>query len=556
MGYDLVLVGGTLHDGTGAPGRRADVAVVGNLIVAIEDIDPTSLAEAPGEVIDCTGLVVCPGFINPLSHSYGSILRDPRSLGELLQGVTTQVFGEGHSMGPWTEPMRLLRANGTPPFPIDITWSRLSEYLTMVEQRGAAQNVASFIGATTIREHVAGFTDRALTTTDLDVARNLIAEEMADGALGIASALIYAPGYYASTEELIELCRAAAPYQGVYISHMRSEGDRLLECLDELLLIGRDAEVTAEVYHLKAVGRSNWTKMALAIEAIDAARAAGQRVTANMYPYTAGGTGLGACIPPVFHDGGRPALLLRLADPAQRAAMRAAMEAPGDGWENLYLGCGGGDGILVLSTQQPALRGLQGQRLDAIARHRGQHELETLLDLVAQDPSMGAAYFMIDEDNLRLGLRQPWVSIGSDAASQVAEPPFTDLSTHPRSYGAFARVLGRYCRDEAVLDLADAIRRMTSLPAATLGLDRRGRVESGWFADLVAFDPATVIDTATYEAPHSYATGVRAVVVNGQVAVRGGSSTGTLGGRALKGPGSRDRTASIVSASSGPLSSR
>ncbi len=537
MAFDLIVRNGSVHDGSAGPAASVDIGVVDDRIVEVGAIDPT--AEA-GVVIDASRMAVAPGFVNMLSHSYVSMLMDPRSLSELKQGVTTQVFGEGSSMGPWTIEMRDRFNANQARFGIEASWLRLSEYLGHCEATGVSQNVASFIGATTMRIRGAGFDDRPATNDELDLMRGLVAEEMADGALGIGSALIYAPGYYASTDELVELCRAAAPYDGKYISHLRSEGADLLGALDEFLHISREAGVPGEVYHLKAIGRDNWSKMDLAIERLEEARRA-MPVAADVYPYTAGATSLAAAIPPAFHEGGLEALLERLADLDVRKAARAAIETSTDGWENLYLGSGGATGVLILSVRDPALRSYQGRTLADIADAEAADPVEKLLDLVRRDGYIGAAYFSISEDNLRRQMQLPWVTFGSDAASQAAEGVFLESSTHPRAYGTFARVLGHYVRDERIIPLPEAIRRLSALPAANLGLDGRGRLAPGYFADIVVFDPDTVSDRATFAEPHQYAVGVRDVVVNGRVTLRDGEFTGTLAGRALHGPGRTPR---------------
>lgn len=535
MAIDLLLRGGTVHDGSGGDPFVADIAVAGDRIAAItrrpEDRGAPPEAHT---VVDCHGLVVTPGFINVLSHAYVSMLLDPRSLSDLRQGVTTEVFGEGSSMGPWTPAMRERFVEHQAQGRFDVPWTRLGEYLDHCERTGVAQNVASFIGATTLRVNGVGYDDRPATADELNQMRALVGEEMADGALGIASALIYAPGFYASTEELTELCRVAGAHGGMYISHLRSEGDRFLEALDELLVIARDAELAAEVYHLKAAGQTNWPKMEQAIAVIEAARDAGRRITADVYPYTAGGTAVAASIPPAFHDGGIEALVARLGDPVARAAMREEIASPGDGWENLFLASGGGDGVLVMAIGVEDLRRHQGRTLSEIAEAEGTDAIDALLSLVERDPRAGAAYFIISDDNLRRQLTLPWLSVGSDAQSIAAEGPFLDAAVHPRAYGTFARVLGRYVRDEKLLPLAEAVRRMTALPAGTLGLVDRGHLAVGAFADIAVFDAERIIDRATYADPHRYAEGVHHVVVNGVLSLQDGDHTGAFGGRALR----------------------
>jgi N-acyl-D-amino-acid deacylase len=513
--FDVIIRGGTVYDGTGAAGQIADVGIRGDRIAAVSDL---SGAEA-GTTVDARSLAVAPGFINMLSWSTESLIVDGRSQGELRQGVTTEVFGEGGSMGP-------------------LTPETLSEYLQQLERRGISPNVASFIGATTIRDYVIGLEDRKPTPEQLDQMRDLVRREMEAGALGIGSSLIYAPAFYASTEELVELCKVAAKYHGKYISHIRSEGNRLVEAVDELLRISREADIPAEIYHLKAAGRVNWPKMDRVIRMVDEARRRGQKITADMYTYTAGATGLDAAMPPWVLDGGYDAAFARLRDPEMRKKIAAAIRTPSKDWENLYLAAGSPDRVLLIEFKSEALKPLTGKTLAEAAKLRGEDPVDTIMNLVLEDQSrVGTVYFMISEDNIREQLKLPWVSFGSDAASMAPEPPFTKSSAHPRAYGNFARLLGKYVRDEKVIPLADAIRRLTGLPATNLELDRRGFLKEGMFADVVVFDPATIADHATYENPHQYATGVRHVFVNGVPVIRDGEHTGTKPGRALWGRG-------------------
>jgi N-acyl-D-amino-acid deacylase len=529
MSATLVISGGTVIDGSGAPGAMADVVIDGDRIASV-GARPEGL---DAEVLDATGLTVAPGFINVLSHAWGSLQLDPSGASDLLQGVTTEVFGEAFSLGPSTPDSADTMEYWNFGEGIEVQFDRLSQGLSYLEQRGVAPNVASFIGGHNLRSLGAGFDDRPLTAAELDLVGGIVAEEMQDGALGIGTALIYPPGNFARTDELVALNEVVGAYGGMYISHMRSEGDQFLECLDELVHIARTASVRAEVYHLKAAGRANWPKMKLAIERIDEVRAEGLHVTADMYPYTAGGTALAACIPPKYHAGGPAALYERLADAAQRAAMAADIRRPSDEFENLYLASGGGEGVLFFKDFSDDLAG-RGRRLSEVAHDLGMDEVDALLELVTRHPDTGAGYFIIDEDNIRLGLKQPWVSVGSDAEAHQAIAPFTDNATHPRTYGTFARVLGRYCRDERLFPLAEAVRRMTSLPADNLRLADRGRLVPGAFADVVVFDPATVGDHATFVDPHAYASGVRHVVVNGTPVVNAGELTGATPGRRLR----------------------
>ena len=534
--FDVLIRGGTVYDGTGAPGRRADVALRGDRIAAVGALEGATAAT----VVDASGLAVAPGFINMLSWSTESLLVDGRSQGEIRQGVTTEIFGEGASMGPLTPAMkqRIVKEQGDLKY--DITWTTLSEYLKDLERRGVAPNVASFIGAATLREYVVGLDDRAPTPEELERMRALVRQEMEAGALGIGSSLIYAPGFYAKTGELIELCKAAAPYRGKYITHMRSEGNRLEESVDEVLRIAREAGVPAEIYHLKAAGRANWAKMDRVLKTINGARAQGDRITADMYTYTAGATGRDAAMPPWVLDGGWDAAFTRLRDPQQRAKIAAAIRTPTSDWENLYLAAGSPERVLLVGFKSDALKPLTGKTLAQVAAMRGKSAEETIMDLVAEDESRVATiYFLMSDENVAKQMRQPWISFGSDAESMAPEPPFTKSSTHPRAYGNFARLLGKYVREDKVLTLDDAVYRLTGLPAANLELDRRGFLREGMFGDVVVFDPATIADRATFDNPHQYAAGMRHVFVNGVQVLKDGEHTGAKPGRALWGPGKR-----------------
>ncbi|HVE99056.1 MAG TPA: amidohydrolase family protein [Mycobacteriales bacterium] len=528
MPVSVVVRGGVVHDGTGAPGRRADVAIEGDRVVAVGDVD----GDVDARVVDATGLAVCPGFINVLSHAWGSLQLDGSGASDTLQGVTTEVFGEAFSLGPTDE--QILALLGPDEEGIQVVFDRLSTGLDTVARMGIVPNIASFVGGTNLRILAAGFDDRRLTEAELGTLRGIVREEMQEGALGIGTALIYPPGRFADTDELVSLCEVVGEYDGVYISHLRSEGDQFLECLDELLAIGQRAQCRTEVYHLKAAGRHNHHKMAPAIERIAAARDAGQRVTADMYPYAAGGTALGASIPPPYHVGGPAALAARLDSATERRRMAADMRRRSDDFENLFLAADEGAGILLLSDLADGTP-TGGRRLSEVVADLGTTDpADALLEAVRRDPHVQSVYFMIGEENIRLGLGQPWVSIGSDAAAHPAAAPWIERATHPRTYGTFARFLGHYARDLGLVTFDEAIRRITSLPADTLGLAGRGRLTSGAFADLVVLDPATVIDTATYEQPHSHALGVRHVLVNGVPVVTDGAVTDARPGRRLR----------------------
>lgn len=541
--FDVLISGGEVYDGSGADPVPADVAIAADRVMQIRPRDERggSRAQAGGSppeaavVIDATGKAVCPGFINILSHSPLSILHDPRSLGELTQGVTTEVFGEGSSMGPLTPRLKAELQENKDGLSYEVSWTRLSEYLRHVESRGSSQNVASFIGGGTLRINGVGYDDRPATAAELDRMRAIVAEEMADGALGIATALIYPPGSYAATAEITELCAVAAQYNGCYASHIRSEGENLHEAVSEFLAICRDAGLRGELFHLKAAGRPHWDKMAGAIELLEQARAAGEPVTADVYPYPASSTGLTSIIPDRYHEGGSAALYDRLADPQVRSQIRAELRGShrwGDVTE--------AESVLILQVTKDENRHCQGRTLADIAAERGADPIDTALDLIASDRSrVGTAFFSMSEDNLRRALQRPWIAISSDGASMAPEGAFLQAPTHPRAYGSFARVLGHYVRAEKVLTLADAIHRMSGLPAATLGLRQRGLLREGYFADVVVFDPDTITDRATFADPHQLSTGVSEVLVNGTITISGGAFTGELPGRALAGPGAR-----------------
>jgi N-acyl-D-amino-acid deacylase len=472
-----------------------------------------------------------------LSHSEVSLIADGRSMGELKQGVTTQIFGES-SMGPLTDEMKKRRLYQQGDIKYEIAWTTLAEYLTYLEKRGVSQNFASFIGAPTIREYVIGLEDKPPTPGQLDKMRELVRQEMEAGALGVTTALIYPPATFAKTDELIELTKVAAKYQGKYIAHIRSEANQLTEAVEETIRISREAGLPAEIYHLKASGQANWPKLDQVIAMIEDARRQGLKITADMYTYTAGATGLNSCMPPWVYDGGAEAAYKRLQDPETRKKIADAMRTPSNDWENLYMLAGSPDQILLVGFKSDALKPLTGKTLAEVARLRGKDPIESIMDLVLEDHSrIGTVYFMMDEQNVRKQIRQPWVSFGSDAASMAPEGVFLKSSSHPRAYGNFARLLGKYVREEKIIPLAEAVHRLSGLPATNLGLDHRGFIKEGMFADVVVFDPQTIADRATFEQPHQYAIGVRHVFVNGVQVLKDGEHTGGKPGRALWGPG-------------------
>src|SRR5436309_2513425 len=532
--FDVIIKNGAVYDGTGAELKHVDLAIRGDRIAGIGDF-----ASARAKtVIDANGLAVAPGFINMLSWSTVSLIQDGRSQSEIRQGVTTEIMGEGESMGPVNDRVRehMLRQQGDIKY--DIKWNTLAEYLRYLQSRGVSCNVASFIGATTLRENVIGFEDKPPTPEQLDQMRELVRKEMEAGALGIGTSLIYPPAFYAKTEELIELCKVAAKYQGKYISHMRSEGNQLLEGLDEVIRISREAGIPAEVYHIKAAGEKNWPKEDQLLGRIEAAQKEGLKIRANMYTYTAAGTGLDACLPPWTEDGGYPALFKRLRDSATREKIAAEVRVDSDAWENLYLAAGSPEKILLVGFKSEKLKPLTGKSLAEVAKMRGKDPIETIMDLISEDESrIGTIYFVMSEENVKKELAKSWISFGSDEASQAPEGVFLKSNPHPRAYGNFARVLGKYARDEKVITLPEAVRRLSALPAMNLGLDHRGFIQDGMFADVVVFDPAIIADRATFEKPHQYAVGMKHVVVNGVQVLKDGEHTGAKPGRALAGPG-------------------
>jgi N-acyl-D-amino-acid deacylase len=532
--YDVVIKGGTVYDGSGVKPVRADVGIVGDKVVKVGDL---SRAVAT-TTIDAAGMAVAPGFINMLSWSTESIIVDPRSLGELKQGVTTQIFGEGWSMGPLNDRMKKQMKADQGDLKYEIEWTTLSDYLTYLEKRGVTQNVASYIGATTIRIYVLGEGDVQPTPEQMQQMRDLVRKEMEAGALGIGSSLIYAPAFYAKTEELIELCKVAAEYKGKYISHIRSEGNKLLEAVEELIRISREAKIPAEIYHLKAAGRENWPKMDKVIAMVEAARKSGLKITADMYNYPAGATGLEASLPPWALDGGYQELFKRIQDPATRKRILDEMRTPTDKWENLRLAAGSPERLLLVGFKNEKLKPLTGKSLAEVSKMRGTDPENTILDLMVEDQSrVGTVYFLMAEENIKKQIALPWVSFGSDAESMAPEGAFLKSNPHPRAYGNFARLLGKYTREEKVITLQEAIRRLTSLPATNLGLDRRGLLKDGYFADIVIFDPNMIADKATFQQPHQFAVGVRDVFVNGVQMLKNGEHTGKFSGRAVWGPG-------------------
>jgi len=531
---DLLITNGVVYDGSGKEPVRSDVAVRDGRVVGLGKTgDYTS-----SKTLDAKGLAVSPGFINMLSWAPETLLEDGRGMSDLRQGVTLEVFGEGDSFGPLTPAMKEELRKRQSDIVYNVTWTSLGEFLDTLVKRGVSPNVASFLGAATIREHEVGFANRPPSAAELSRMQDLVRAGMREGALGIGSALIYAPGVYARTDELIALTRAAGESGGGYISHMRSESSGVLSAIDELVAIAKAANVHAEVYHLKAAGEKNWPLMQQAIAKIEAARASGVQVSANMYPYTAGATGLDAAMPPWVQEGGVDAWIARLQQPQIRARVLKEMRTPDESWENLYLAAGSPERVLLIGFKSDKLKPLTGKSLAEVAKLRGKSPEDTAIDLVIEDHTrVSTAYFLMSEQNVKLGLSQPWVSIGSDEGAPAPEGVFLKSNPHPRAYGAFARFLGKYVREGRVATLSDAIRRVTQLPAQNFKLKERGCLAPRCHADIVIFDPKTIGDVATFDDPQRYATGVAHVFVNGVQVIRDGEHTGAKPGQVVRGPG-------------------
>lgn len=523
-----------IYDGKGGAPFKGDIGIMADSIAAIGDLSKFKAKEET----DGKGMAAAPGFINMLSWATESLIEDGRSQSDIKQGVTLEVFGEGTSMGPMNDRMKKREQAAQGDIKYKIDWTSLGEYLSYLEKRGVSCNVASFVGATSIRDHVIGEENRAPTSAEMDEMRKLVAAAMEEGAMGVGSSLIYPPAFFAKTEELIEMCKVASSYGGSYISHMRSEGNKLHEAVDELIRIAREANIHAEIYHLKAAGKNNWMKLDSVIKQIENARSNGLNITANMYTYTAGATGMTAAFPPSLQDGGFDKLRMRLMDPAIRKKMAVEMNSDAKDWENLYYGAGGAGNVLMLSFKQDSLKKYTGKTLKEVADMRGTSVEETAMDLIVQDSTrIGVAYFLMSEENVRKQVALPWMSFGSDEGSYSTEGVFLLSNAHPRAYGTFARVLGKYSRDEKVLSLENAIQKLSYLPARNLKLVRRGSLEKGNFADIVLFDPATIKDNAKFEDPHQYATGMVHVFVNGKQVLKDGEHTGSKPGRFIPGPG-------------------
>jgi len=532
--YTILIHGGTIYDGTGRDPYVGDVALKGDKIAYVGPHAPGTAART----VDATGKAVSPGFVNMLSWATESLIADGRGVSDTVQGVTLEVMGEGDSMGPWNDEMKRLDLKRQGDIKYPIRWTTLGQYLEYLQKKGITPNVASFVGATTVRVHELGEKDVDPTPAQLDRMRALVRQAMKEGALGVGSSLIYAPATYAETPELTAITTEAGKCGGMYISHMRSEGNKLLEAIDELVQISKDSGAPAEIYHFKQGGEPNWGKLDAAIAKVEAARAAGQRITADMYMYPAGATGLDAAMPTWVQSGGLEAWTKRLKDPATRARLVKEMRTPSNDWENLLLLSGSPDRVLLIAFKNPKLKPLTGKTLAEVARMRGKSPEETAMDLVIEDGSrVGTVYFLMSEDNIKKEAGLKWMGLGSDEASEIPEGVFLKSSSHPRAYGNTARFLGHYVRDEHATTLQDAIRRLTSQPATNLGIRNRGYLAQGYYGDVVIFDPAQIQDHATFEKPKQLATGVDDVFINGTQVLKDGKHTGAKPGRFVRGPG-------------------
>jgi len=532
--YDVIIRNGTVYDGSGKAPVVADVALKGDRIAAVGKWEGVR-----GKVeIDATGLAVAPGFINMLSWATESLIEDGRSQSDIRQGVTLEVFGEGWSMGPLNDAMKKETEEQQGDIRYRVEWTTLGDYLDYLVKRGISTNIASFVGATTVRIYVVGYQDRAPNPQELETMRGLVSHAMEEGALGVGSSLIYAPAFYAKTNELIELCKVASAYGGTYISHIRSEGNRLLQAIEEFITIAREANIPSEIYHLKASGASNWRKMDQVIQNVEKAQAAGLKITADMYTYIAGATGLDATMPPWVQEGGLKEWIKRLKDPSIRMRVKQEMMTPTNQWENNLLAAGSPKNVLLVGFKQDSLKYLTGKTLAGVAAIRRKSPQETAMDLVIDDDSrVGTIYFLMSEENVKKQIALPWVSFCSDAESMAPERAFLKSNPHPRAYGTFARLLGKYVREDKVIRLEEAVRRLTSLPAQNLKIKERGALLPGYYADVVVFNPTTIADHATFDKPHQYATGMIHVFVNGTQVLKNGEHTGAKPGVVVRGPG-------------------
>ncbi len=532
--FDILIRHGNITDGTGSKSYIGDIGIKAEKIVAMGN-----LSDKSGKLeIDATGKVVAPGFINMLSWAVDSLIEDGKSQSDIRQGVTLEVFGEGWSYGPLTEESKKGMLKDQSDIKYDITWNTLGEYLEFLQDKGVSTNIASFVGATTLRINTVGFEDREATDAELEGMKDMVRVAMQEGALGIGSSLIYAPAFYSTTQELIEICKVASEYGGMYISHIRNESDKILSSIDELITIAEQANIRAEIYHLKQGGKQNWDKLDAVIAKIEAARAKGLHITADMYNYVAGATGLDAAMPPWVQEGGYEKWAQRLQDPTIRQKVMKAMREPAEDWENLYYSAGSADKLLFIGFKNEELKQYTGMTLEQVAKIRNKSPEETAMDLVVEDGSrVGTVYFLMSEENVKRQISLPWMSFGSDAESSAPEGVFLKSSTHPRAYGNFARLLGKYVRDEQVVSMEEAIYKLTLLPASNLKIKNRGQLTLDYFADVVIFDPDKIQDHATFKDPLQYSTGMSHVFVNGVQVLKDGEHTGALPGQVVRGPG-------------------
>lgn len=537
INYDILITNAVIYDGTGNDAINGSVAINGKKIVAVGDLKNVTASKT----IDAQGNVVAPGFINMLSWATVSLIEDGRAMSDIKQGVTLEVMGEGWSMGPVNEEMREREIKSQGDIKYEIPWTTLGEYLEFLVDKGVGVNVASFMGATTARIHELGFEDRAPTDEELDRMKAIVRTAMEEGAMGIGASLIYAPAFYAETDELIELCKVASQYNGMYITHMRSEGNRLLEGVDETLRIAKEANIRSEIYHLKASGENNWPKMDQVINKLNTERAAGVDIAVNMYNYVAGATGLDASMPPWVQEGGYEQWAERLKDPEIRKKVISEMKVDADDWENLYYSAGSADKLLLVGFKNDDLKKYTGKSLQEVANIMGLSPEETAIELVIADGSrVGTVYFLMSEENVKKQLQIPYLTFGSDAGAPASEGVFLKSSTHPRAYGNVARLLGKYVRDEKVIPMKEAIHKLTGLAAEKLRIKQRGYLKEGYFADVVILDPALVKDNATFQDPHQYADGVIHVLVNGTQVLIDGEHTNNMPGMVVRGPGYKE----------------
>jgi N-acyl-D-amino-acid deacylase len=531
--YDVVIRNGTLYDGSGKVPYQGDVAIKNKKIVAVGKVPGRGQQE-----IDAKGLAVAPGFVNMLSHAYTALLRDGRSLSDIKQGVTLEVFGE-NSMGPLSPQMKqdMIQQQGEDTY--EVPWTTLAEFMQHLEKKGVATNFASFVSASEIREHELGQINRAPTPEELTRMKALVRQAMQEGAMGLTTMLIYVPATFAKTDELVELAQVASQYQGLFTAHIRSEGDRFEQAVDEMIEVSKEAKIPVEIYHLKAAGKSNWSKLDRVIAKIDSARKAGLSITTNMYNYIAGATGLDAAMPPWVQEGGLQEWRRRLQDPTLRQKVAKEMTDSAQDWENLCLAAGP-EGTILLGFKQDSLKKYVGKTLAEVATLRGKPWYETAMDLVVQDDSrVGVAYFLMSEENVKKQIALPYMSFGSDAGSIAPEGNHLKRNPHPRTYGNFARLLGKYVREEKIISLQEAVRRLTALPCENLKIKDRGYLKPGFFADVAIFDPATIRDKATFDQPHQLAEGMVHVLVNGTQVLKNGEHTSATPGVAVYGPGKK-----------------